>query len=217
MSCAVLYNLFWDYQKLSQKVGGEVVEYVNVIMRNARRLHHLSEDILDTSRIESKTLKLKKQSFRFAKSIREVVQDYCFSIKINKFAPNVIISFSALEDLEFLNIVADQNRIKQIISNLVNNSLKFTNHGTIIVTVETDTYYRNNKRSQLIVRVKDTGIGIAADILPKLFSKFVTKSEKGTGLGLYICRGIVEAHGGKIWAENNPDGKGATVSFSLPI
>ncbi len=69
----------------------------------------------------------------------------------------------------------------------------------------------------MIVRVKDTGTGITADILPKLFSKFVTNSRKGTGLGLYICKGIIEAHGGKMWAENNSDGKGATFSFSLPI
>jgi two-component system, OmpR family, sensor histidine kinase VicK len=112
--------------------------------------------------------------------------------------------------------VADQNRIKQVISNLVSNSFKFTKEGTITVTVETDNYYDNNKQSQVIVRVKDTGIGIAEDIIPKLFSKFVTKSEKGTGLGLYICKGIIEAHGGKIWAENNKEEKGATFSFSLP-
>jgi two-component system, OmpR family, sensor histidine kinase VicK len=201
---------------LSRKVGNETVEYVNVIIKNARRLHHLAEDILDITRIEAKSLKLKKQSFSFVKTIREVVQDYSSSTVFSKSSPDVIISFFASEDLQFLNIVADQNRIKQVISNLVNNSLKFTKQGTITVTVETDNYYDNNKQSQLIVRVKDTGIGIAEDILPKLFSKFVTKSEKGTGLGLYICKGIIDAHGGKIWAENNKEGKGATFSFSLP-
>ncbi|HEY6883849.1 MAG TPA: HAMP domain-containing sensor histidine kinase [Nitrososphaeraceae archaeon] len=201
---------------LSRKVGNETVEYVNVIIKNARRLHHLAEDILDITRIEAKSLKLNKQSFSFVKTIREVVQDYSSSTVFSKSSPDVIISFSASEDLQFLNIVADQNRIKQVISNLVNNSLKFTKQGTITVTVETDNYYGNNKQSQLIVRVKDTGIGIAEDIIPKLFSKFVTKSEKGTGLGLYICKGIIDAHGGKIWAENNKEGKGATFSFSLP-
>lgn len=201
---------------LSRKVGNETLEYVNVILKNARRLHHLAEDILDITRIEAKTLKLKKQSFSFVKTIREAVQDYSSSTEISKSAPNVIISFSASEDLQFLNIVADQNRIKQVISNLVSNSFKFTKQGTITVTVETDNYYNNNKQSQVIVRVKDTGIGIAEDIIPKLFSKFVTKSEKGTGLGLYICKGIIEAHGGKIWAENNKEEKGATFSFSLP-
>ncbi|MBV9668439.1 MAG: HAMP domain-containing histidine kinase [Nitrososphaeraceae archaeon] len=200
---------------LSRKVGNETVGYVNVIIRNARRLHYLAEDILDIAKIEAKTLKLKKQSFSFVKTILEVVQDYSSFTEISKSAPNVIISFSASEDLQFLNIVADQNRIKQVISNLVSNSLKFTKQGTIIVTVEKNNCYDSNKE-ELIVRVKDTGIGVAEDMIPKLFSKFVTKSEKGTGLGLYICKGIIEAHGGKIWAENNKEGKGATFSFSLP-
>jgi len=120
----------------------------------------------------------------------------------------------------FLNIVADQNRIKQVISNLVSNSLKFTKQGTIAVTVGIDNNGNgtsNSKHREMLVSVRDTGMGIAADILPKLFSKFVTNSKKGTGLGLYICKGIIEAHGGKIWAENNPDCKGATFAFSLPI
>ena len=97
----------------------------------------------------------------------------------------------------------------------MDNSIKFTEHGTITVTTEID-----NKHRQMIVRVKDTGKGISVDILPKLFSKFVTKSEKGVGLGLYICKGIIEAHGGRIWAENNAEGNvdnGAMFSFSLPL
>jgi signal transduction histidine kinase len=200
---------------LSRKVGNEAVEYVNVIIKNAKRLHHLAEDLLDITRIEAKTLKLKKQSSNFVNTILEVVQDYSSSIKISKSAPNVIISFSVSEDLEFMNILADQNRIKQVISNLLSNSLKFTEQGTITVTAERNNH--NDKQSELIVRVKDTGIGIATDMLPKLFSKFVTKSEKGTGLGLYICKGIIEAHGGKIWAQNNKDTEGATFSFSLPL
>jgi signal transduction histidine kinase len=201
---------------LVRKVGDEAIEHVNVIMRNARRLHHLAEDILDITRIEAKTLKLKKQRFSFVKAIREVVQDYSSSFKISKSASNLLISLSTSDDLEFMNIVADQNKIKQVISNLLSNSLKFTEQGTITIAVEVDNYHHSN-RSQLIVRVKDTGIGVATDILPKLFSKFVTKSEKGIGLGLYICKGIIEAHGGMIWAENNDDGKGVTFTFSLPI
>jgi signal transduction histidine kinase len=109
---------------LVRKVGDEAIEHVNVIMRNARRLHHLAEDILDITRIEAKTLKLKKQSFSFVKAIREVVQDYSSSFKISKSASNLLISLSASEDLEFMNIVADQNKIKQVISNLLSNSLQ---------------------------------------------------------------------------------------------
>src|SRR5919198_2265128 len=107
-------------------------------MRNARRLHRLAEDILDVTRIDAKTLKLKKQNFSIVKTIREVVQDYWSSIKFSKSAPNVILSFYASDDLEFVNVVADHNRIKQVISNLVNNSLRFTEHGAITVTIQAD-------------------------------------------------------------------------------
>lgn len=128
---------------LSRKVGNETLDYVNVIIRNARRLHYLAEDILDITKIEAKTLKLKKQSISFVKTIREVVQDYSSFTEISKAAPNVIISFSASEDLQFLNMLADQNRIKQVISNLVINSLKFTKQGTI--AVKKNNYYDSNK------------------------------------------------------------------------
>ncbi|MGH9975772.1 MAG: sensor histidine kinase [Nitrososphaeraceae archaeon] len=97
--------------------------------------------------------------------------------------------------------------------------MKFTENGSITITVDI-----NNKHDHVIVRIKDTGVGIDLSILPKLFSKFVARSEKGTGLGLYICKGIIEAHGGQIWAENNPelgidgiDGHGAIFGFSLPL
>jgi signal transduction histidine kinase len=101
-------------------------------------------------------------------------------------------------------------RITQVISNLINNSLKFTKSGKISVTSE-------KKDGDAIVSVKDTGTGIEPEIMPKLFSKFASKSYQGTGLGLFICKSIIEAHGGRIWAENNSDGKGARFAFSLPI
>ena len=111
-------------------------------------------------------------------------------------------------------VEADRGRLIQVISNLLDNAIKFTRDGTIsIITEEKDT--------QVIVSVKDTGTGIDPEILPRLFSKFVTKSERGgTGLGLFICKNIVESHDGKIWIENNDiyDGKkGATFTFSLPV
>ena len=198
---------------LSPRDGKENQEYLDVIIRNARRLKRLSEDILDTTRIEAKTLNLNKQSFPFVKAIREIIKDY--STEISKSNSKVNISFSASEDIEFINANVDKDRIRQVISNLVNNSLKFTENGTITITSEID----NHKESrQIMMRVKDTGTGIDSEILPRLFSKFGTKSNDGTGLGLYISKGIIEAHGGKIWAKNNTDDKGgATFSFSLPI
>jgi two-component system, OmpR family, sensor histidine kinase VicK len=210
---------------LSPRVGEKNKEYIDVIIRNAKRLERLSEDILDTTRIEAKTLNLNKQSFSFIKAIGDIVNDYSsFTTEISKKYINskVTISFSTSEDLKSIDVVADQDRIKQVLSNLVNNSLKFTKNGTITITAEIDKKCYNHKEThQIIVKVKDTGIGIDLDIFPRLFSKFVTKSNAGgggTGLGLYICKGIIESHGGKIWAENNKDGeKGATFSFSLPL
>jgi len=190
-------------------------QMVDIIARNARRLQRLTEDILDVTRIEGKTLKLNKQKFVLVKIIREMVEDYVTNIRNS--SRNIIISFSSSNELESTQIFADQNRIKQVISNLIDNAIKFTEEGTIGVTAEI-----KDIRDQITVRVRDTGRGIDPQILPKLFTKFATKSDKGTGLGLYICKGIIEAHGGSIYAENNDemdDTKegGATFSFSLPL
>ena len=114
---------------------------------------------------------------------------------------------------------ADKSRIAEVISNFLNNAVKFTPQGSIMIDVKEHNTGDNNcnNRSYIIVSVKDTGKGIDVNILPKLFTKFASKSYHGTGLGLFISKGIVEAHGGRIWAENNPDGTGATFSFSLPL
>jgi signal transduction histidine kinase len=96
-------------------------------------------------------------------------------------------------------------------ANLLTNAIKFTEEGTVSISAN----IKDN--NELIVTVTDTGEGIHSDILPRLFTKFATKSNIGTGLGLYISKNIVESHGGKMWAENNSDGRGATFSFSLPV
>jgi signal transduction histidine kinase len=114
-------------------------------------------------------------------------------------------------------IQADKGRISQVISNLLSNAIKFTPEGTILVSVEKDKSSNNNNNKTVIVSVKDSGQGIDSSLLPRLFTKFASKSEIGTGLGLFISKSIIEAHGGKIWGENNPDGRGATFSFSLPL
>ncbi len=112
-------------------------------------------------------------------------------------------------------LYVDRDRLIRVIHNLLDNSVKFSKEdGTIVVEVKEE---KDQQQDKVIVSVKDTGQGIDLDILPRLFSKFVTKSYQGTGLGLYISKGIIKAHGGRIWAENNNDGKGATFSFSLPI
>jgi two-component system, OmpR family, sensor histidine kinase VicK len=123
----------------------------------------------------------------------------------------VKLSFSPDRDIL---IEADKARISQVISNLLSNAIEFTVEGTILVTVEKDKISSNNNKA-IIVSVKDSGNGIDHSILPRLFTKFASKSYKGTGLGLFISKGIIEAHGGKIWGENNSDGIGAKFSFSL--
>ena len=109
-------------------------------------------------------------------------------------------------------IQADKGRITQVIFNLLSNAVKSTEEGTISVSLE-----KKEDNDHVVISVKDTGQGINPDIMPKLFTKFATKSQTGTGLGLFISKSIVEAHGGRIWAENNSDSKGATFSFSLPM
>jgi signal transduction histidine kinase len=188
----------------------ELCELLDVVIRNAKRLQSLAEDILDITKIESQSLKLKKELFNLSELISIVVRDT--RSEIERDHNGTTLSFESKKDLLFVE--ADKYRITQVISNLLDNAIKFTKEeGTISITLQKNEDYQK----EAIVSVKDTGTGIPKDILPNIFSKFVSKAEKGTGLGLFISKSIVEAHGGRIWAENNIDGKGATLSFSLPL
>jgi two-component system sensor histidine kinase VicK len=197
-------------QMLRLKIkNSEYVDSLNIIVRNAMRLQRLTEDILDVQKIESKTLMLNKTRFNLTDSISNLVQDYKNQLeKEEKRIVRLLVEFNIIDPIF---IEADKNRLTQVISNLLNNAVKFTKDGTISVCVE------HVQKNKVIVIVRDTGEGIGSDIFPRLFSKFATKSYQGTGLGLFISKGIIEAHGGKIWAENNAGGKGATFSFSLPL
>jgi signal transduction histidine kinase len=190
---------------------------LEIINRNAKRLHRLTEDILDVSRIESKSLFLRKERFNVTEMTRSAIVDSTNQIK--KEYQNKI-KIELISSTESIFIEADKSRIYQVIHNLLSNAIKFTNEqGTIIITVTCSrtTADKHDDNAVIIVRIRDNGQGIDLEILPRLFTKFSTKSETGgTGLGLFISKSIVEAHGGKIWAENNTDGKGATFSFSLP-
>ncbi|HZB17784.1 MAG TPA: ATP-binding protein, partial [Nitrososphaeraceae archaeon] len=172
-------------------------ELLVVVVRNAKRLLRLTDEILDVTKIESHSLKLSKELFNLNDVIKNAIND----IATNKEESNNLnLLFQSEEDIF---IEADRNRLVQVISNLLSNAVKFTKEegGMITITAE-------KKDTQVIVKIKDTGTGIDPEILPRLFSKFASKSFEGTGLGLFIARNIVEAHSGKIWAENNADGKG---------
>jgi signal transduction histidine kinase len=180
-----------------------------VVIRNANRLQRLTEDILDVTRIESQNLSLKLERI----NIDEIISNAINDVKRSHQIKNVSLLYQHDKDNnDSVFIQADRGRLNQVISNLISNAIKFSEEGSIIITSK-----REEKENKVIVRVKDSGIGIDPEILPRLFVKFATKSYQGTGLGLYISKSIVAAHGGKMWAENNADGKGATFSFSLPI
>ena len=182
--------------------------FIDVISRNAKRLHRLTEDILDITKIESQILNLHKEKLNINEVIADIINDAKSQIQIHN-PDKLQIVFSQPKEPVFIE--ADKIRLYQIITNLLNNAIKFTPEGIVSV----DTYINDN--NEAVVRVKDNGIGIHPEIFPRLFTKFATRSDTGTGVGLFISKSIVEAHGGKIWAENNPDGRGATFYFTLPI
>jgi signal transduction histidine kinase len=188
---------------------------LDVIMRNARRLQRLSCDILDVSKIESSLLKLSKSQVDLNEKIKNVINDIenCYDDGNNS---NVKIIF---EPKETIIVYADKDRIHQVLSNLLNNAIKFTKNGTVTINTRIANGSNNNPNNdkEAVVTIMDTGSGITPDIMQKLFSKFVTTSSHGTGLGLFISKGIIDTHGGRIWAENNSNGVGSSFSFSLPF
>jgi two-component system sensor histidine kinase VicK len=197
-------------------------EATTAILRNAKRLQRLAEAILDVTRIESNTLKICKERLDLNDLVLNALDDIVIStreeekLKGGGYNNRRKILYKATKEVEII-IEADRIRLSQVISNLLDNAIKFTKEeGTISIVVEKKKDNNNNKEV-VIVSIKDTGFGIDSNILPRLFEKFVSKSSKGTGLGLFISKSIIETHGGKIWAENNSDGKGATFAFSLPI
>jgi two-component system sensor histidine kinase VicK len=196
-----------DILRSKQTDGGQEAEYMDVIIRNAKRLQRLTEDILDITRIESKSLGLKKELFNLSELILSAIADSNNQVAKEHKDTNLKLEF--IDSKEGIFIEADRGRINQVILNLLSNAIKFTNEGTVSVAA-----VPNN--TEIVVSISDTGIGIDSEILPRLFTKFATKSTTGTGLGLFISKSIIEAHGGKIWGKNN-DHKGATFAFSLPI
>ena len=178
-------------------------EAMKAIARNSERLDRLTSAILDVTRIEGQKLILNREKFNLSEVLSSAVEDAKSTIGDS----NVKFEHSTLRNIV---VEADRERISQVISNLLNNAVKFTKRGTIYISEET-------KDGRAVVSIKDTGTGIDPEIMSMLFTKFTTKSQTGTGLGLFIAKSIIEAHGGRIWAENNKDAKGATFIFSLPL
>ena len=191
-------------------------ELLDVIGRNAKRLKKLSEDILEVSKIEGNSMGLDKEHFRIVETILDNINSY----KNNTDGKSIKFEYELDGDGDGLTVYGDRNGISQVISNLISNSIKFIpQEGTISIKAERKVTNSDNEgvKEMVVVSVKDTGIGIDEEVFPRLFTKFITKSFQGIGLGLFISKSIVEAHGGSIWAEHNRDGKGATVRFTLPV
>jgi signal transduction histidine kinase len=226
-------SLIKDKQRLGQFTNRIISTY-----RNSQRLEKLVNDILDLTRIDSNRLQLNKESFNLDEKIQNVIKDIQDKTNnkshSNNFHNHVQIVFESQQDP--ISVFADKIRIFEVLSNLINNAIEFSDGGSITISaiksqnngnetnnvnddyhehVERDTWKK--KDELVVISIKDKGKGIDKEIFPRLFNKFVTKSDQGTGLGLYIAKNIIEAHGGQIWAQNNKDEKGATFSFSLPL
>ena len=210
----------FEFQNDSEKVEVSK-EDVEIIIRNASRLGRLSSDILELARIESSGLNLHKSRFNIREIISKALIDAKGQIQTENNNEDSSSSRSSNVNLHYeprdIVVYADKDRISQVVYNLLSNAIKFTKRdsgGDIYLTTEKD-----NNNNSLIVTVKDTGSGIDPEIMPRLFTKFATKSDRGTGLGLFLSKNIVEAHGGKIWAENNNSSyrNGATFTFVLPM
>ena len=191
------------------KVGPEEREYMDVITRNAKRLRHLTENILDATRIDSHSLNLNMEEF----NLNDILVNCINDITINEQLGNneTEEKLRILYEPNDIFVYADRTKVTQVVFNLLSNARKFTKEGRISISSGL------NENSEAVICIRDTGRGIDPDMMPRLFTRFASKSFQGTGLGLFISKSIVETHGGRIWAENNEDGKGAAFYFTLPL
>ncbi|MGI9010225.1 MAG: ATP-binding protein [Nitrososphaeraceae archaeon] len=180
-------------------------ELLRIIINNAKKLHFLTNNLLDVARIDENLFSLELQQFDIVELANEVIKEVRNQINNKK----IKIDLQCNE--KSLNVMGDKIRLNQVFLNLINNSIKYTDEGDILVSIKKD----SNNDTMALVQIKDKGLGIQENVKQKLFSKFTKGTKVGTGLGLFICKNIVESHGGKIWGENNTD-KGATFSFTIP-
>ena len=189
--------------------SSQIKEAVETIYKSTQALVVIVGDYLDISRIEQGRMKYDFTDF----DVKELAQTVVKEVTPNVSMSNLSISFTA-DDGDFMTR-ADQGKIKQVISNLIDNASKYTKQGGISVNVG------RNKRDDILISIKDTGVGISPEVLPRLFEKFSRAPDAskanimGTGLGLYVARKIIEAHRGKIWVESEGKGKGSTFFIEL--
>ncbi|HEU5171998.1 MAG TPA: HAMP domain-containing sensor histidine kinase [Nitrososphaeraceae archaeon] len=185
--------------------AGHIEDLVRIIIKNAKKIKFLTDNILEAVRIDSRLLTLNKEEFDLVESVKDLLKDLKNQILGKK------ISLILKCNKDSILLVADKLRLNQVFLNIINNAINIVQEGEIIVSLE-----RQDNNNTVLVRIIDNGPGIPSNMKDKLFTKFVTGSKSGTGLGLYICKNIIEKHGGKIWAENNKN-KGANFNFTIPI
>ena len=202
------------YSEILQEDIGDRKE-IRGIIYNAKRLDQLAGNILEGAKIENQTLQLDYEQFNLKDILTDIIDDYNNLLTI-KESKDVKLRYEPKD----IPIVADKVRVGRVISNLLNNAIKFTARGEITISVIELKHYDDDDdddgNGEIQINIKDTGTGLSPAILPNLFSKFVSTDSGGTGLGLFVSRNIVEAHGGKIQAQNNDDGIGAMFSITIP-
>ena len=196
-------------------------ELLRIIVNNAKKLQFLTNNLLDVARIDENLFSLDLEELDIVQLAYDVIKEIKNQISDKKIKINLKCTNNSI------NVIGDKIRLNQVFLNLINNSIKYTPEGDIVISISksnSSISNINNKKSNsnndndndfALVQIIDKGLGIPPTIEQKLFSKFTKGSKLGTGLGLFICKNIVESHGGKIWAKNNPD-KGATFSFTIP-
>jgi signal transduction histidine kinase len=204
------------YVEMIKSYPDRLSTYLQPIERNTQRLYRLIEDILDITKIETGNLKLIRTTFDMNEKITNVIKDINAKKNVNNKSTNQKIDLVFQPTKEPIMIFADKDRIYQVISNLVRNAMKFisSNDGKIEIILEK---VEDDDKEDVSVTIRDNGKGIDIQVLPHLFEKFATKSEAGTGLGLYLSKNIINSHGGKIWGKNNEDGVGAEFGFTIPL
>ncbi|MBU2235616.1 HAMP domain-containing histidine kinase, partial [Patescibacteria group bacterium] len=193
------------------QMTGDQTKVIEDVLEGSRRLIRMVNLFLNVTRIEAGRFKLNKSKVDIVKVIQSEVKELRPTTSKKKLKLKFV---KPKEKIPLLNV--DEDKIKDVVLNLVDNAIKYTEKGGITVTVQ-------KKESKVLIMVKDTGVGISPPEAEKLFSKFVRGSgvsrlsPDGSGLGLFIARKIVDTHGGNIWAESEGEGKGSTFNVELPI
>jgi PAS domain S-box-containing protein len=184
-----------------------LIKQTEMIRRAAGRMDHLIGDLLDMASIQANGLSVERRPVEFSAVLDEALEAHAREAK-----EKGVVLRHKLRD-EDLVLLCDRNRLMQVLSNLLGNAIKFCSSGSTV------TVHAGRVGDEALISVEDTGLGIAASDLENIFDPYWTvgrKREEGTGLGLYITKAIVEAHGGKIWVKSEP-GSGAAFFFTIPV